>query len=135
MRRNVFVQDHAEVARGDIRLVLSALRRLGCKTMDGLDRIARHARLAPRRTKTILMQDYAHVVTDEQRRHLSLAIADLFDRIADEHEEIAERCREKGDAIRHRERHQLALAFGGTQWGERTMSALCSTTASQRQAA
>lgn len=113
MRRNVFVLSHNESARDDILSILCVMRQLGRKTMDGLGEIAKHAGLLPRRTKTIVMQDQPCVVTEEQRRHLALAIADLFDKLGDEFEQRAEACREKGDAIRYRERQQLTLELGG----------------------
>lgn len=115
MRRNVFVlsHNHAECARGDILSVLAVLRQLGWKTMAGFERIARHAGLSPRRPKTIVMRDQPHTVTAEQRRHLALAVADLFDHLADEFEERAQACRDKGDGIRFRERQQLLLPLEG----------------------
>lgn len=117
MRRKELLQDNAEVARGDILGALAVLRQLGSKTVDGLNRIARHAGLVPRRTKTIVFRDVPYVVTDGQRRHLALSIADLHFVVADELERKAEECRRKGDAILHRERQQLSLAFtGGARW-------------------
>ena len=135
-RKELVLIDNAECVRGDILVVLGALRRLGRKTVDGLSEIARHAGVLPRRTKTIVMRDQTCIVTDEQRRHFSLALADKLERIAEEHEQIAEELRRDGDAIRYRERQQLALAFGGNPWGGRgNIYAPNITTASRLRAA
>lgn len=134
MRRNVFVQNYSEIARDDILACLAVLRKFGHKTVDGLNRIAANAGISPRRTKTIVFEDQSSVVTDEQRRHLALSIADLFDHLADDLEKRAKALQLKADAIRHRERQQLSM-FVGTQWGTSSMSSLGSSNGPRRQAA
>lgn len=135
MRRKELVLDNAECVRGDILVALAAMRRLGRKTVDGLKEVAKHTGVLPRRVRTIVLRDQVCVVTDDQRRHMSLSLADKLDRLADEYEREAEELRRQGDEIRHRERQQLALVFGGTQCGLRTIYALQSATFSRRRAA
>lgn len=106
---------NADIASGDVREAISALRWLGYKTVTGLHRIVEHCHTTPRRIRTLFCRDQIVAVTDSERRSLALSIATLFDNIADDCEAHAERCREKGDALRHRER-QLLLPLGGEKW-------------------
>ena len=123
MRRNNHLRDNAGCVKEDVLSVLGILRHAGHTTLSGLHRIAMHCGVPSRRTRTIAFEDQTYTATDEQRRHMALSIADLFDKLADDFEKRAEACRQKGDAIRLRERQQLSLALGGNTWRSGNMSA------------
>lgn len=114
--RNLEYLADAECAIADVREAVAALRWLGHKTVSGLHKIASHCNVAPRRIRTLFHRDQTFIVSANERRALALSIADLFDRIADDCEAHADRCRGRGDTIRLRERQQLSLPLRDSEW-------------------
>lgn len=115
--RNLAYLKDADITIADVREAVAALRWLGYKTVAGIHKIAMHCNVAPRRIRTLFHRDQTFMVTPNERRSLALSVADLFDRIADDCEAHADKCRVKGDGIRLRERQQLNLPLGGDAWG------------------
>lgn len=115
-RKLAYLAD-ADITIADVREAVAALRWLGLKTVTGIHRIAAHCNVAPRRIRTLFHRDQTFFVSPNERRSLALSIATLFDNIADDCEAHADRCRDKADALRFRERQQLVLPLGGDKWG------------------
>ena len=109
--------DHAKVVTTDIRELVGEYRGIGHKTVSALVQIATHCGLAPRRVRTFFFQDRDALVSAQERRSVCLSIATTFDHLADEFEARADRCRDKADAIRHRENRQLDLWGNNDTWG------------------
>ena len=116
-RNKAYVTD-AEIAIADVREAVGVLRWVGLKTVAGIHKIAAHCNVTPSRVRTLFYRDQTFLVTSPERRSLALSIADLLDRVADECEAHADRCREKGITIRVRERDQLNLPLlgGNNEW-------------------
>ena len=121
--RNILIRENANTVRNDLLLVLKMLRQLGYSTMGGLERIAKHCKVPSRRTRTIAFEDQTYTATDDQRRYMAFALADLADQLAEECEARARAYRYEADGIRSRERQQQCVPLGSGIWAHSTRSA------------